>query len=45
MFVSFDFRIGLGHEANVKTLFDFEEILVSPMLSFWNIMNASGDRA
>lgn len=44
MFISFD--LGLGHvESNVKTPFDFDEIVVSPILSFWNIMNTPRDRA
>ena len=45
-FVSFDLRISLGHvEANVKTPFDFDEVVVSPIVSFWNIMNTPRDRA
>lgn len=46
MFVSFDLRVGLAHVAmNVKTLFDFDEVVVLHILSFCNIMNTTRDRA
>lgn len=46
MFVSFDLRVGLAHvEMNVKTLFDFDEVVVLHILSFCNIMNTTRDRA
>lgn len=45
MFVSFDLRIGLDRvESNGKTPFDFDNIVVSPIPSFWNIMNTPRDR-
>lgn len=32
-------------EAILKQMFDFDEIVVSPILSFWNTMNTPRDRA
>lgn len=45
MCISFELRIGLGHvQANVETPLDFDEVVVSPIVIFQNIINVPEDR-
>lgn len=46
VFISFDLKIVWHHvEANCKPPFDFDEIVVSPIWTSWNIINTPRDRA